>query len=246
LSIALLLTSHRVLGAEPDSAPPVPAVTEPPSLPATEAPVPSLSPPPEPAPRRLGVSLGLRVGWGFPTGALTKSARMRSYYDDMVPVWFDAGYRPSELFYLGAYFQWAPVFVADEACPKNLSCSATDLRFGIDVHWHFKWIIGHGEWAGGFDPWVGLGTGYESSIIDLSTASGARSHETNHGFEYGNVQLGGDFVAGPWHVGAFGSVALAEYLWRGHTVPTGPEGFTIPDPAVHFWFIFGLRGQYDL
>jgi hypothetical protein len=171
---------------------------------------------------------------------------MRSNFDDMVPLWFDAGYRLSEQVYLGAYFQWAPIFVADEACSKNLSCSATDLRFGIDVHWHFKWIIGKGQWAGRFDPWVGLGTGHESAMFDLSTTSGSRSQETNHGFEYGNLQLGGDYVVGPWHVGAFGSVALAEFIRRGHTVPTGSEGYTIPDPAVHFWFIFGLRGQYDL
>jgi len=165
----------------------------------------------------------------------------------MLPVWFDAGYRWSDQFYTGAYFQWAALFVSDEVCPKKLfTCSADDLRFGLNVHWHFKRLIEHGDWAGAFDPWVGLGTGYESALTHVETLLGAKSQETNHGFEYANVQLGGDYVGGSFHVGAFATLAIAEYVRRAHTTPSGTEGFVIPDPAVHFWFFLGVRGQYDL
>jgi hypothetical protein len=193
-----------------------------------------------------GVSLGLRTGWALPMGALAKGDPQRSNFTGMLPLWIDAGYRFSDQIYLGAYFQWAALFVADDFCPKILKCSADDLRFGINAHWHFKRLIEHGDWAGAFDPWVGLGTGYESALEHVETLSGAKSQETNHGFEYANVQLGGDYVGGSLHVGAFASLAIAEYVRRAHTTPNGTEGFVIPDPAVHYWFFLGVRGQYDL
>jgi hypothetical protein len=220
----------------------------------TEAPAPPAEAPREstPAPepnehvKSRGVSFGLRAGYALPAGALTKGDPIRSNLTGMLPLWLDAGYRVSEPIYLGAYFQWAPAFVSDDVCPLNLSCSANDLRFGIDVHWHFKQVFGEGAWVDKFDPWVGLGTGYESTTFHLETPSGAASHETNHGFEYANLQLGFDHLDFPWHVGIFATFSLAEYIRRSHTVPTGTPAYGIPDPALHFWFMFGLRGQYDL
>jgi hypothetical protein len=224
------------VGPQPMDIPPQPNVPS-----GKAAPVPPASPP---GPDQ-GISVGLRAGWAFPMGALKKGESLRSNFSGMIPVWLDAGYRISRQFYLGAYFQWAAVFVSDEVCPKNLSCSANDLRFGINVHWHFKWLIHEGKWAGRFDPWVGIGTGYETAVAHLSVPSGASSSETNHGFEYGNLQLGGDFVASPMRIGLFTTFSLAQYLRRTHTVPTGSPSYSIPDPAVHFWLMFGLRGQYD-
>jgi hypothetical protein len=164
----------------------------------------------------------------------------------MLPIWLDAGYRLSRQFYVGAYFQWAPAFVAGDSCPKNLSCSAYDLRAGANVHWHFKWLIAHGAWAPAFDPWIGLGTGFESAIIHLETEAGARSHQSFSAFEYGNLQLGADYVGGAWHLGAFATVSLAEYLSTTQTNPNGSQAYEIPDPALHWWLTFGVRGQYDL
>jgi hypothetical protein len=179
-------------------------------------------------------------------GAFEKGDPQSSNFTGMLPVWFDAGYRWSTQFYTGAYFQWAPLFVSGEVCPKNLHCSADDLRFGINVHWHFKELIQNGRWGGAFDPWVGLGSGYESALVHLETTLGAKSQETNHGFEYANLQVGGDYAAGPTHLGAFASLALAEYVRRAHTTAVDTRGFAIPDPAVHLWLFLGLRGQYDL
>jgi hypothetical protein len=165
----------------------------------------------------------------------------------MVPLWLDAGYRLSRQFYVGAYFQWAPAFVSDDSCPKNLSCSAYDLRGGANVQWHFKWIIAEGTWAGAFDPWVGLGVGYESAIVHLeSVASGARSLQSYYGPEYGNLQLGADYVGGAIHVGAFGSLSLTQFLGTTQTNPSGSFAYSIPDPRLHMWISVGLRGQYDL
>jgi hypothetical protein len=164
----------------------------------------------------------------------------------MLPVWLDAGYRLSRQFYVGAYFQLAPAFVASDVCPKNLSCSAYDVRAGANVHWHFKWAIGGGAWAGAFDPWVGIGTGYENASIHLATQWGARSQQSYSAFEYGNLQLGADYAGGPLHLGGFFALSLAEFLGLTQNNPSGSDSFAIPEPALHLWFILGLRGQYDL
>ncbi len=114
------------------------------------------------------------------------------------------------------------------------------------MQWHFKWAIAGGTWAGRFDPWVGLGTGFESAIVHLETQAGARSHQSYNGLEYGNLQLGADYVAAPMHLGAFAGLSLAEFLGTTQTNPTGSHGYEIPDPALHLWFSLGVRGQYDL
>src|SRR5439155_1948159 len=165
-------------------------------IPAAEIPPPTsaspIAPPPpcapSPSPRERGFFFGVRVAYAFPKGSLTKSDALAGNVSAMVPLWLDAGYRANRQFDLGAYFQWAPAFVADQVCSKDLSCSAYDVRIGIDARWHFKWILGEGRWAGPFDPWVGVGTGYESAVTHVSTVWGATSHENDEGFEYGNLQ----------------------------------------------------------
>jgi hypothetical protein len=164
----------------------------------------------------------------------------------MLPIWLDAGYRLSRHFYAGAYFQVAPAFVASEVCPKNLSCSAYDIRAGANLHWHIKWAFANGAWAGAFDPWLGIGTGYEGAYIHLETQFGARSQESYKAFEYANLQFGLDYAPGPLHLGGFFATSLAQFLSVTQTNPISSDSFAIPDPALHLWFILGLRGQYDL
>jgi len=234
---SLLLLSSFVSRAEP----PAPVTQE------------SIPPPPEPAAPPYaaatssdrGLSFGVRTGWSFPIGALQKNDSMRSNFTGMVPIWLDAGYRASKHLYLGAYFQLGPLFVSDDVC-RNLSCSGSDLRFGINAHWHFKWIIDGGAWAGRFDPWIGIGTGYESATARLSTPAGARSSETDYGFEYGNIQLGGDYQADQWRLGPFASLSVAQYARLSRDEPTGSPSYDIEHPTAHLWLSFGLRFQYDL
>jgi len=222
------------------------AWAEPPAVAVEKVPEPSSVAPAE-VPARRGFSLGARSGWALPYGSLVKGDSMGSNFDGMVPVWFDAGYRWNEQFYVGGYFQWGFALVSDEVCARPLlSCTATDLRVGLNVHWHFKWLVQHGAWAGAFDPWIGLGTGYESTVIRLSS-SGANSHETDGGLEFGNLQLGGDYTVLPtWRIGAFTSLAIAEYTNRTIGTPAGSASFSLSHPAVHLWLTVGLRVQYDL
>jgi outer membrane protein W len=66
---------------------------------------------------------------------------------------------------VGAYLGWGPVFInTDKTCTSTstdtLSCSADDAQVGIQAAFH---ILPKGQ----FDPWVGLGLGWE--IFHYST-----------------------------------------------------------------------------
>jgi hypothetical protein len=115
-----------------------------------------------------------------------------------------------------------------------------DLRFGLNAHYHFLP-------AETFDPWLGVGAGYE--IMNLSaSAPGASVSASTRGFEFGNVQLGLDFKISPaFAVGPFATFTIAQFSdisasLNGQDVPTG--GYT--NKGIHGWLIFGVRGVFDL
>jgi hypothetical protein len=188
-----------------------------------------------------GISAGLRLGWGFPAGLLAKGDSLGSNFNGMLPLWIDAGYRLSHQIYLGAFFQWGAASVSDQYCPPNLSCSAKDVRFGLEAD------LGLGDLLGiraPIDPWVGVGAGYEITSIDL-TAAGTTASETYRGFEFANVQLGVDYTGfGALRVGGFFTTTLARYSQLTQQTATGSADYT-PDQAFHLWLIAGIRGRYD-
>jgi hypothetical protein len=190
------------------------------------------------------VSLGVRLGWAFPAGLLAKGDSLGSNLNAMLPIWLDGGYRVSRELYVGAFFQWAVAWVAGQWCPANLECSASDVRFGADVHLSLGGLIGLGE-SRKVDPWVGLGAGYESTSFKLS-AGGTSSTRTYRGFELANAQLGADYTGfRAFRVGGFFTTTLALYSSLTDTTPTGSADYT-PDRGYHLWFMLGVRGRYDL
>ncbi len=203
----------------------------------------------EPQPRaadRPGVSVGLRVGWAFPIGSVATDDSLASNFDGILPIWFDAGYRISPEVYLGGYFQWGVGFMSSDVCVAPLTaCSGDDVRFGVTLQWHVKSALRAGAWADVFDPWLGVGTGYEVATITLEKGVD-KSHVSYRGFEFASLQLGGDYLGlGSMRIGGFASFSLGEYSRTTVSVPTGPTSHPISDPALHAWLILGLRGQYD-
>jgi hypothetical protein len=189
-----------------------------------------------------GISVGLRAGFAFPIGLLAKGDDLSANVTGMVPIWLDAGYRLSRAFYVGAYAGWGFGSVSGQVCPAPLSCSANDLRLGVDAHLHLAALIGL---AAPVDPWVGVGTGYESTTLHLET-QGTKASETDRGFEFGNVQLGADYTGfGAVRVGGFFTLTLAQYSSRSLEDASGTKDYT-PERAFHLWLMLGVRGQYDL
>jgi hypothetical protein len=186
---------------------------------------------------RNGFQLGLRTGFGLPLG-------LSSIFNGQLPIWVDAGYRINPNFYVGAYFQYGIAFVnkSDGCSSPGWSCSGSDIRFGANVHYH---VLP----AASFDPWVGLGFGYEFSNF-FSSHEGTTARLGFKGFEFVNLQVGGDYrLSRAFGVGPFASFSIGQYDFATEIVP-GPSAMLlwgdVMDKAIHEWLVLGLRGVYDL
>ena len=118
----------------------------------------------------------------FPSDDAGVGVPLSDGFGGKVPIWLDAGWRFNPSVCLGAYLEYGPTFVKD--CPAGSSCSASDVRLGVNFLYHF--IPG-----APFDPWAGIGVGYE-----WLNASQDGVDAGLHGWEFVNVQLGGDFAVG--------------------------------------------------
>lgn len=212
---------------------------------ADDAPAPAAAPAAEPAPaaapkRESGLELGLRVGYGLPLGDAQKDSKLSDGITGQVPIWLDVGYRINPNIYAGAYFAYGFAFVnKDKFCANGADCSASDMRFGINAHYH---IMPDQS----FDPWVGIGIGYEIAS-SKATAGGQSFKSTVSGFEFVNVQVGGDFKVAPnFAVGPFVALSVAQYS----SLSTDPElpgaDSSIKDKTIHEWLTFGVRGTFGL
>ncbi|HEY8039520.1 MAG TPA: hypothetical protein VIF15_06990, partial [Polyangiaceae bacterium] len=124
-----------------------------------------------------GVEVGLRTGYAIPLGQIqglppnapagAPTADLSKVFSGVIPIWVDAGYRLNPNIYIGAFFQYGIGLVntANDATPgcaqSGVSCSASDMMFGIDAHYHLMPDQT-------IDPWVGLGVGYEIASLSAS------------------------------------------------------------------------------
>ena len=192
-----------------------------------------------------GIEFGVRVGYGIPLGTAGDNASLSDQIKGMIPFWADIGYRFDPNWYLGGFFQFGLGFVPSAAsqpggvCVTGVSCSVNDLRFGLNVHYHFLP-------AEILDPWLGVGAGYE--ILNLSaSATGVSASGSNRGFEFGNVQLGLDFKISPaFGVGPFATFTIAQFSDTSVSVNGQDVPFSYTNKAIHEWLIFGVRGVFDI
>lgn len=204
-----------------------------------------------PAPTGRAIQIGLRVGYGVPFG---KTGRTVSDLIDgdlsrsikgQIPIGVDVGYRITSHVDVGLLFQYGFGRVGVASCNQSgVSCSTSDLVLGADAHFH-------PIPTASFDPWMGLGFGYER--LDVSIDSGGQTVSARaSGFEYVDVQLGGDVSVSPnIAVGPFVSLATGQYR-TGRYVSVLRQGTTtslsqdITDRVFHEWLLFGVRGVYDI
>jgi len=195
---------------------------------------------------KVGLDLGLRLGYALPMGSLQKDVTMSDYITGQVPIWVDAGYRFTPNIMAGLYFQYGFAFVNSDKCPSPASCSAHDMRLGIQG----QYKVSPGE---SVDPWFGLGVGLE--WLGTSTdVSGQSMSSTGNGLEFLNLQGGADFnVTDGLDVGPFLSFSLGQFNSYSYDCSSalkasglcGPGG-DIKDKALHEWLTIGVRGVYGL
>jgi len=197
-----------------------------------------------------GFALGLRAGYGIAMGRIARSGdgegtRLGDLVSGAIPLQVDAGYFFNANIYLGAYFQYAPVFLADD-CPSRTTCSGSQLRFGANVSYHFRA-------SEKLRPWLGLGIGYELLDTQVSTTLGTTESAIGMGYrgiEFASVQGGADYrINDTLSIGPYVSMTAGVYqtgIARFENVPilgNGETSVDIEDTAVHAWLSGGLRMQ---
>lgn len=197
-----------------------------------------------------GIEVGVRTGYALPFGDAVgapsggQTSALGDMFSGMIPIWVDAGYRLDPNMMIGASFQYGFAMINSShnpACSQNgLSCSGSDVMFGVQLHYHLR----PGRTI---DPWGGLGVGYELASFG-SSGNGQSAGTSFGGFQFVNVQVGGDYKVMPnLGVGPFVMFSLGEYsgCWYSGGA-AGGGGCTIHDTAMHEWLTFGIRGAYDI
>ena len=194
-----------------------------------------------------GVEIGLRTGYAIPLGNSTggsASAALNKTFNGVVPIWIDAGYRVNPNIYVGAFFQYGIALLnstAASGCSSSgVSCSGSDMMFGIDAHYHLMP-------SGPFDPYVGRGVGYEIASVSVS-GGGASASASLSGIQFVNLQLGADYKAMPnLGIGPFVMFSLGQYGSCSYGGAYSSLGnCSIPQTAIHEWLPLGVRGEYDI
>ena len=204
---------------------------------------------PTPAGDRGAIQLGLRFGYGVPFGKTGRTATdlvdddLSASIKGQIPIGVDAGYLITPNVYVGLLFQYGFGLVGSAGtalCDQSgVSCSTSDTTLGIDAHFHLNPNAP-------FDPWIGLGVGYE--WLSLSASFGGQSSSgTGSGLEYVNVQLGGDVSVAPdFAVGPFVSFAAGQYSSVSQQNGTTSMSRDITNKSFHEWLLFGVRGVYNI
>jgi hypothetical protein len=183
-------------------------------------------------------TLGARVGYGFGIGDVADSPagalQMSDWNEAQVPLQVDALFRLSPQLALGGYFSYGFGQTGDVCDFPGADCDGRVTRVGVQGIYTLAT-------TGSLAPWFGAGFGYEWNTIDDGF-----DEATFEGWEYLNLQAGGDFRVGPrFWVGPYVMFSIGQY---GDVETSGVSGDfdgSIPDKTLHQWLSFGLRGKFD-
>ena len=206
------------------------------------------------------VELGVRTGFAIPFGKIAGDATedMNEAIAGQIPLWLDLGARIGGRVFVGAYFSYGFGLLGGElsdvcdeaedaaaAAGASSSCSTTDMRLGAQAHYHFGAPSENHVWLGG-------GLGYEWWSFGQSIEAGGQEATlsvTGHGFEFLNVQVGGDFpVTDGFALGPFVAFTFAQFGTAGASCSGNAcdgddsESESIEDKALHEWLFLGVRG----
>lgn len=204
--------------------------------------------PPE---RDSGFTLALRLGYGIPFGDTSADASgaampLGDQFQGEIPFWLDAGYRFARNWFVGAYFQLGIGLVnKDKAAGGNVcnlsgvSCKGSDIRLGVEGTYSFS----PGK---SFNPWIGLGTGYEWVSLQGESSTG-NAEFTFKGWEWFNLQVGGDFSLSRFFaVGPYASFGLGQYSSANVTLGNTTFSGDVANTRTHAWLQLGVKGTLNL
>ena len=180
--------------------------------------------------------LGLRLGFAPAAGDAAKDEPLKDVISSQIPIQLDAMYKITPDLSAGLYFSYGIVQLSSDekdACDAfGVSCSASNTRLGIQAAYAFNQVSPQ------FVPWAGVGLGYEW-LTEKIALGGVSASQTATGFEFLNLQVGGDYKVNPkFAVGPYAQLSIGQY--------SEVESESITDKGVHEWFGFGVRGKFDL
>lgn len=185
-----------------------------------------------------GLELGARLGYGIALGKAAKDQPMSDGLKGQIPIQIDVGYRINPNIYAGAYFMYGIGLLNKDKLNCD-SCSGSDMRFGIQAQYHLMP-------AETFDPWIGLGIGYEIASFSSSSALGDVK-SSSKGMEFIHVQVGGDYKVSPnLAIGPFATFAIGQYSSGTVEVGGNSKSDDIQDKELHQWLMLGVRGSFRL
>jgi hypothetical protein len=186
---------------------------------------------------RDGPEIGLRSGFSVPFGKVdgAATASISDAFSGFIPLSVDLGWRFTPDFYAGLTGSYA--FGLPKDCPSNLSCSGHDVALGIDLRYHLRPDES-------FDPWLGIGAGYEWFTIGVSQGANSAS-ATAQGFEFVHAQLGADVSVSPnvaW--GPFIQLTLGQYRHESASSGGSTTSADVTNTALHEFLTFGVRVSF--
>jgi outer membrane protein W len=180
--------------------------------------------------------LGLRLGYAPSMGDAMQGQSMKDAMPSQIPIQLDALYRLTPEWALGAYLSYGFGQLSSaeaNACDvAGVDCSMSAMRFGVEATYTFT------QASPQFVPWLGFGTGVET-VSEKVAVSGASMSQDTTGWEFLNLQIGGDYKASP-------TFAIGPYLQYSIGQYSSVEGSSIQNTATHEWFNIGIRGKFDL
>jgi hypothetical protein len=182
------------------------------------------------------VSLGLRVGYAPAMGDAAKDAPLKDGVKSQIPIQLDALYKVNKDIGVGAYFSYGfgqiGSALKDECDAAGISCSVSSMRLGLQGAYTFN------EVKAPLVPWAAVGFGLEWMTVKGSYG-GVSGDATTTGFEFLNLQLGGDYAVNPqFAVGPYVQFSVGQF--------SSVEGNSITEKGMHEWLGFGVRGKFDL
>jgi Outer membrane protein beta-barrel domain len=185
--------------------------------------------------------LSLNAGFALPLGNATggnNSVSMSNVINFAVPFGAQVGYRIAGVVFVGLTFTYGPFGSPSSnlyppCAESGVSCHSSFVRGGFSVQWH---PLG----SRGFDPYVGVGLGYEWLNITINN-NGLSASAQYSGFNWGDIPVGIDFrLSKAVRFGPFIDFTLGEYRTGTISEPSTIGG-TISPRALHFWLSFGVR-----
>jgi hypothetical protein len=206
-----------------------------------------------------GLQVGVRTGYGGGTGIVYSGLSVHEASGGAIPVIVDLGVRIVPQLYAGIYGSWANIFTKNNpvSCPGDLDCKTNQWRFGVEMDFH---AIPSSK----FDPYIGIGSGYEilhtsvNGAVGLPTAVGmipatASAGIIDRGWEFVNLTGGFDVrINRGVGIGPFISGSLSEYgVHSGNQSASvgGMQVANMPVPPVthglHELYFAGIRGTFN-